>query len=326
MSVFTTTEKSQYDQNFTWYDNIKDVPIANNDIINGDFLINQYADIDTIPVVIVSGTYQIDRYLTILSVVTATIQRLLSQLVNGKYVNTLTMVATSTASGSMRAYQKIEKSYKGEVKTFGHWVKSNNSEAKIMLDDGGYTIGDSHSGGGGWEFLTVTATISASATDLRIYTGIVSDGIGSVSITIGDYVESTMWQLESGSVNTDYEQTDYALERIKCQRYLPYRSQAGFLYNRHGNGIASSTTRVILSVPTKVTARIAPSIVSYNGNLALWDGATFIAVTALSIYTSSNSDMITLTVDVASGLTIGQSYQLTNNNDVTAYIEIPTEL
>ena len=229
-----------------------------NHIINGDFQVNQRADIDTAPVAMVSTAYQIDRTKNISSLA-STLQRLSGQSVGGRYVKTFKTVASTTVSGTLGHSQFIEDYHKGETVTFSVWVKSNNINARLSIYDGiTYTWSNPHTGGGGWELLKVTQTISSSATQLRCTVYLISSNGNYVNITTGDYIESTMWQLESGTVATPFEQRPYGLELSLCQRYYEVTT---------ASCSSSLTASVSGYVPLKylVEKRVVPTVVKTNG-------------------------------------------------------------
>jgi len=293
-----------------------------NKIINGDFSVNQYADIDTAPVVMVDSKYHIDRYEGYIGSVTGTIQRLAKFVINGKYVNSVKCIATSTATGIIGISQKMVIFYNGETKTMGIWVKSNSINARILLYDGvTYTSSTTHSGGGAYEFLSLTKAISVSATQLRVFVSIVSDVGTNVSITSGDYIESTMWQLEDGSKATNFEQRPIGLEFSLCQRYYLRFNDTNKLSYQSGSWDATTNFGTI-HFPTSM--RVAPTL-SYSNS------------SAIDIYQSGtiyNSTAISLTVDgetsveiqcISSGLTGGHA-SFGRLNLATDYIELDAEL
>lgn len=295
-----------------------------NAIINGDFGVNQYDDIDTAPVACANGKYYIDRNRTLLSISSATIQRLIGVLVNGIYVNSLKLVAGATESATLGTTQRFESFYKGQVKTLSKWVKSNSNQARISIYDGATeTLSEPHSGGGTYELLKVTKTISSSATTLDVRCRLMSSG-GSVSITSGDYIESTMWQLEPGVVPTDFEQLKPSQQLADSKRYLPYRSKLG-ASTAHDSGFALSATICRIIIKFKVTARVAPTALTDVGNFKLYGGGSVISVASMAI-TTSTVDYAQISVTVAGGLTTNTLYYLRNDADDTAYIEIQTEL
>ena len=190
-----------------------------NILINGDYRISQRGDY-TSATSVTNGAYLLDRAKNYLVGVTGTAQQLTNQVVNGTYENTWKYVATSSASGRIGSYQLVEDWYKGETLTLSAWVKSNNANARIVVYDGATnTSSSTHTGGGAWEKLTVTATQSASAGQLYVYSAIISSSVGSVSISSSDYIETAMFQLERGSTATDFEHRSYGEELALCQRY-----------------------------------------------------------------------------------------------------------
>ena len=62
-------------------------------------------------------------------------------------------------------------------------------------------------------------------------------------------------------------------------------------------------------------------------NLRLIGNGSFINVTSVGLSTAvSSGDNLVIVANVASGLVAGHLYELANNNDTTAYIEVETEL
>lgn len=69
---------------------------------------------------------------------------------------------------------------KNEKVSMGCWVNSSiASHSRLTVGDGvSSTSSDWHTGGSGWEFLTVTHTISAAATNVRVSLVVASNGAG----------------------------------------------------------------------------------------------------------------------------------------------------
>lgn len=130
-------------------------------------------------------------------------------------------------------------------------------------------------------------------------------------------------QLEEGDVATPFERTDPAIELLRCQRYLPYRSKVGVPYSTVMGGIAINTTTVRCYI--YANARIIPTTLTYQGNFVIF-GNTTQNVTNIVMSTTSTLRVLIVDVICASGLTVGNYYIVRNNNDATAYIEIPAEL
>jgi hypothetical protein len=66
--------------------------------------------------------------------------------------------------------------WKGRTIILGVWVYATVADrARIYIGDGvGASVSTSHSGGSGWEFLTITRTISSSATEVKIFCQVVT--------------------------------------------------------------------------------------------------------------------------------------------------------
>lgn len=295
-----------------------------NNIINGEFNINQYDDLDSGAITVVNNTYQTDRYKNYVNVVSATVERLLSQAVNGGYHNTLKYVATSTASGSIQCRQIIENIFKGQTKTFGLWVKSNNSGAAVFLMDGvTNTRGTAHSGGGGWEFLTVTKAISTSSTLLICNLSISGFTTGSsTGITTGDYLESTMWQLEDDSIATPFEQIPIGLDLDLCKRY--YERIIGI---SQPISIGQAVTTGIAYVDLRYTEKRLVPTVTPSANSAISLGVADGIVEASSSISVANkgrwSSRLTVTKTTANLVAGNASIAQINGNN---YIEISSEI
>jgi len=248
-----------------------------NIIINGDYRISQRGDY-TSATSVTNGAYLLDRAKNYLVTVTGTAQQLTNQVVNGTYENTWKYVATSTASGRIGSYQAVEDWYKGETLTLSAWVKSNNANARIAVYDGTTTTSSStHTGGGAWEKLTVTATQSASAGQLYVYSAIISSSVGSVSISSSDYIETAMFQLERGSVATDFERRHTGEELALCQRYyeIPVSTNPVYL----SLFIDGTTDDRRVSIPFAVTKRAAPTVTATSAA----DGSGTLSTTAIDV-------------------------------------------
>lgn len=296
-------------------------------LINTDFKIsNRVVDIDTAPIALVSGTYQIDRHESFAFTNTATIQRTIKTLINGHYVHRIKIVATSTATGSIGTIQRSALFYNGETKTYGVWVISNNANARVLIFDGvTATYSTAHTGGGTAEFLSVTHTISASATSLSAQVKIVSDTGAAVPITTGDYIDSTMGKLENGSVATAYEEKLEEEEEDMCQKYfLSYGGDA--LYEIIASGVVNATTSMIAIMPLTSKMRIIPTLGSTAASgFLVNDGTAQIAVTAISGVSLARG-VFGVQFSVASGLTVGRGGRAIVNNSLTARVTFDAEI
>jgi hypothetical protein len=96
----------------------------------------------------------------------ATVAQSTTQVKYGSYSGALTRSGTNCF-----IFQNITSpaSYEGEEVTFGAWVYATvaNRAYLQIADDGGNASSSFHSGVAGWEFLTITYTVSATPTNLR---------------------------------------------------------------------------------------------------------------------------------------------------------------
>lgn len=133
-------------------------------------------------------------------------------------------------------------------------------------------------------------------------------------------------QLEVNKQATPFEHRSYGDELARCQRYYQYIGK-GESYGHLGLGIAYNTTGIRFPVQMRpVGMRTIPSITS-SGAIRTAHQATSPNVTGVSIATSESTDNIVgVNVTVASGLTQGYVYGITNNNDTNAHIAFSAEL
>lgn len=235
-----------------------------NKIINGLFSISQRGDFTT-PIAIFNSAYYFDRFKTVMTGVTATLQDL---------GNRARLEATSSATGSLGLEQEIEFNnyYKGKTVTLSCKIKSNKSAIVRIYDGVSFTNSTvAHTGGGTDEVIKVTKTLSASATSLYCYIQI--DGIAMIS---GDYIEMTEVQLEEGSVVTSY---DYRLNHIEerlCKWYFRR------IYGNNGNTfmglLRPDTSNKFEGVYTFPEMRVAPTITP-SGTVDQIDSGTATSIT-----------------------------------------------
>jgi hypothetical protein len=230
-------------------------------IINGGFNVSQRGSYTTATTTN-HLQYYLDRFYVAKAGVTGTIQD------TGFAVK---LVATSSATGSLRITQPLEDMARlsGKTVTLSCQMKSNastNSRIGIFAD-GWQSATAAHTGGGAWETLSITLTLPAGiTTELSVHAGF--DGVLSANIPIssGDYCEVKDFQLELGSVATDFEYRSYGEESALCQRYY-YKVQTGvdggYGY-RGGNGSIYSFNS---TAAFPVQMRAAPTTVVSGGTL-----------------------------------------------------------
>ncbi len=190
-----------------------------NGLYNPNMAVSRRGDF-TSPTAIAHNIYYLDRWLSKLSGVSATITHILDGYTEG--VNTVKYIATSTATGLLGADQLIEdyNKYRGKKVTFSALVKSNSSDARLVVFDDSSAIGsDAHTGGGGFEILHVTVTVGTSITALRPLLRIGSAAGSTVSITSGDYIEFTKTRSDISSHRLSGDR-ELVQEEILCDRYF----------------------------------------------------------------------------------------------------------
>lgn len=119
---------------------------------------------------------------------------------------------------------------------------------------------------------------------------------------------------------------DYAAQLEKCLRYLGVISAGkGGAYFPVGYGMAFSaaSARIQLSMPVP-PRDIAPTV-SFSGQFQLTDGATSFDVTNITADTLNSLNLVSLNAQ-ATGLAVGEMYQLRAKNDADAKIIISFEL
>lgn len=113
---------------------------------------------------------------------------------NGPYA------AVVTRAGADAALIQNITGYTGYLRhkvTYGCWVKATvASRARIAIYDGATFTGSSfHTGGGGWEWLSVTALVGAAASmlrlDMRIDSGNTSGTFSGPALVLGDTISAT---------------------------------------------------------------------------------------------------------------------------------------
>ena len=105
--------------------------------------------------------------------------------------------------------------WQGRTVTFGCWVRTSTvGKARLEVEDGvGCTFSSDHTGGGGWEFLTVTRTLDASATKLmakcRIFGGTVTAQFDGAILVRGPLIPAPAGQSQGNKSPSHQDQQSY---------------------------------------------------------------------------------------------------------------------
>ena len=191
-------------------------------IINGDMKVSQRGDYTTASAA-TNDSYSLDRWRD-WSGIARTFQHTTGLTINGTTNKKgLKYVATAASSASyMGTRQKLEGEDvpNGVVVTSSCMMRTNNANARIRtygIVSGGVTSAACPSDGN-WHKVTLTQTTNTVGTPevgVLVYNG----NETTTSIAVGDYIEVADFQLEVGSVATDFEHRSYGEELALCQRY-----------------------------------------------------------------------------------------------------------
>jgi hypothetical protein len=218
-------------------------------IINGDFQVSQRGSYTANTTT--SAAYYVDRWKaggvsTLLHTKDTAVSGLTPR------VNTLKMtVPSGQAAAALQQFFEHINQLKGVQVTLSCWMKSDIGSSINLYDGSSQTHSSAHTGGGGWEKITVTATIGASASQVRAeaYTG--------GSVAVGSYFELAQVQLELGSTATDFEHRSYGEELALCRRYYLYYN--GNYQIHAGRTISSNRQDTTYTFP--VAMRTNPTLV-----------------------------------------------------------------
>ena len=193
-------------------------------IANGNMMVSNRGDF-TSASSMTNGAFSLDRWRFGGTGVSATKQHLdtlqPAELIDSK---SLKIASTSTASGYLVKYQRIEdyKLFQGQQVTYSAWVKSNNTNARlyaydavaILAEESGSSV---HPGDGEWHKLVLTVTIPTNGSRLEVHVGIIGYPIpNTVSITTGDYFEFTGAKLEFGGDATPFIPQSLEQSYLEC--------------------------------------------------------------------------------------------------------------
>ena len=190
-----------------------------NIVVNGMFAVSQRGDFTSASSAS-NSTYYVDRWIAVVTTVTANKQHLL----NTTYGNAFLLTATSTGTGRLGIVQRLETQpyMLNTTVTLSCWVKSNNANARLYIynDVDGMNTSTPHTGDGTWQKLTMSLALTSGWTDFEVSSRIMSSTNTNVSITSGDYIQTAQVQLEVGSTPTVFQNELYSTTLQKCQRYF----------------------------------------------------------------------------------------------------------
>ena len=291
-----------------------------NILVNGSFQISQRGDYSSASATALNNyVFKLDRWNNHTITITSTVQHLSGfPTTNEKYVRT---VATSTGSGYMRMFQRVEGNFEGRELTFSAWVRSNRPTRLLTICTGAWLSNDTsarHSGNGQWEKLTLTATSGNFNSPHFVISNNAIDH-GATNVVTGDYFDVANCQLEEGKIATPFEYRTYGQELEMCQRFFQIVEAAA--------GHASSTSAVEFTYQFNTEMNHTPTVAT--------TAALIVERHNITTYTqSSGAASITQVTPRAakfiltnfSGLTAGNAYSYEGNHSSSGHITLDSEL
>ena len=170
----------------------------------------------------------------------------------------------------------------------------------------------------------LTGSVTLNAWAAPVATTLTPDVPSTWYTTDNATLEITGLQLELGEVASAFHQRSLAEESSLCERYfqrLPKDPTDGYGPICGGRSHSSTQAEMMVTIPEM---RSAPTIGS-SGNLRILHGGTGKAVSGITLLHAARSTVF-FRATVASGLSSGDSAQLTMDNDATAHITLTAEL
>jgi hypothetical protein len=254
-----------------------------------------------------------------------TVTKQASTIPDGSEVNTMLISYTSTGTNSVDPYQGIEdyKVLSGKTISISCWVRTNISGLKFRqlstANFGSDAVSD-----GQWNKLVTTVTLGAVTSANKVanssFFGLTSGG--AIVTSSGDYLEMTQFQLELGSVATDFEHRSYGEELALCQRYYQRISGRSDDEVNVCSGFVNSASLAFAGYSFPTTMRAIPSGTGTGLEVAYGGGTQAVTgdpITDLSIYGA-------VFAIVTSGLTRGEALRLRLSTGLGSYVDFDAEL
>jgi hypothetical protein len=290
------------------------------------------------------GYNSADRYfLNNPGVAGRTYSRQASDLTGFQYFMRMQRTAGSTLTDGFNVSYNLESAdsyrFAGQTVTLSWWMRKGATYSGGSLRGGLYSgtgtdqnIDNAYTGAAtvvafsqtpttSWVRYSITGTVSSSATELAF--SLVWDPSGTAGAT--DYLDLTGFQLEIGSVATQFMRTGGNIqgELAACQRYYVRFGGSNAFEGMALGAFANSTTAVVfMSLP--VTLRTGATSIDYS-TLAIHDYGAVYAVTALVIQQTSKN-LVNLAATVASGGTQYRPVRLEANSSTSGYVGLSAEL
>jgi hypothetical protein len=283
--------------------------MGNNGIINPSMEISQRGDY-TSATAIVSDTYYLDMWKVIQTGVSGTVQQT-TTTPNDYTKYSMKIAATAGSGGFMLTRQTITdyERYKGKTITASCEIASTYLTYLRIYDGVSYQQSFTINNNELWETVSITGTISTSATTLEI-------DVFFLTPSVSNYFNITNMQLCEGKKRLPFEFRFESVEELLCRKYcLVYG--LGTAYSSLGLAHSFSTTDVAVMLPLATELYTTPTIVKSGTWWAVGTGGV-IGTTTVTVG-QQNSKVIELNI-VTSTLTIDRTYRVIAGNDTAAYI------
>lgn len=290
---------------------------------NGGFEISQRGTSFSAPA---NGTYTLDRWETNTDEASGvTVSKDVTTVDNG-LSSMKVVVSGAGASHTWTVIQPIENyaSYRGKTVTASARVFCSVSGAITITISDGITNETSsfHSGGGGWETISVSGTVSPSANTFNIYLGMFTVGTKKNGTY---YFDSAM--LTVGTQQVAFVPTNPSLDLNRCYRFYRRIGGHGILDEQLATAMALSSTGFLTTHYFPVEMRASPTITVGNAtSMDVYNAAVSgIAVATFGIASSISKQSAQGQGTVAAGLVAGNATFLYDHSG-TAYIEFSADL
>jgi hypothetical protein len=170
-----------------------------------------------------------------------------------------------------------------------------------------------------WTRYTYTATLATNITQIGIGIELTPSGTAGAA----DWIETTGWQLDVGSVALPYRTYAGTLqgELAACQRYYYEMAYSGA--EPYGSGAATSATAAVILTSLPVSMRVTPTAV-YTGTFRIEGGASKTGIAAASLSLNQAQNQQILTAVTSSSLTAGWGFVMLANG--SSAIKLSAEL
>jgi len=173
---------------------------------------------------IANNVYASDRHKVVSSNSNQTAQIITASQPSGLAFSKSLKINNTAAGSKIMGWQSNQEYLRGDGLVSGSWtwsayVKSNSSNARLTLYDGStYSYSSAHTGGGSWELLTVTKSFSSPSS--VVYEALIcSASRGTVSLSSGDYIETTGDNFIPGSERIEISPRAELAELWECMRF-----------------------------------------------------------------------------------------------------------